>query len=142
MKNFVMFVGSNPSNASTCDAAFHGSTKSSKILTEWTKNVPFKAHCNVVDKKTEGNRPLTGAEIKAATEELRWKLTGATHVVALGNTAAKALDYLKIPHLKMPHPSGRNRLLNDPKYVEGKIKELEAYCNAPSPLAITPESES
>lgn len=141
MKTFVMFVGSNPSNASATDAAFHGATKSSKILTEWTKNIPYKAHCNVIDKKTEGNRPLTTEEVKAGLEDLRWKLTGSTHIVALGKTASKALSLLNVPFYEMPHPSGRNRLLNDPKYVEGKVKGLENYCSQGLPQ-ITSESES
>lgn len=53
-------------------------------------------------------------------------------IVALGKTAEKALTLLGIPHFAMPHPSGRNRQLNDPEYLSKKIKGLQNYCNPSS----------
>ena len=47
----VIFIGSNPANASVTEQAFHGSTKSSKILSEWIKDIDaFKVHINVMNK--------------------------------------------------------------------------------------------
>lgn len=128
----ILFVGSNPSNASTCDIAFHGSTKSSKILTEWTKDVtPIKCHINVMNKKTERNRPLNKQDINANLERLAEDIRciAPDRVVALGKTAAQALTLLRIEFYEMPHPSGLNRKLNDPEYVAQKIKELTKFCN-------------
>ena len=48
-------------------------------------------------------------------------------IVALGNEASKALDKMGIKHLKMPHPSGLNRYLNDIEYEEKYIKLLRDY---------------
>jgi len=131
----ILFVGSNPSNASTCDVAFHGSTKSSIILTEWCKDLDgLKMHVNVLNEKTEGNRPLKQSEIKSNLERLASDLRGITptKIVALGKTAGDALDKLKIEHFKMFHPSGKNRLLNDKALVENKVKEMVAYCSSES----------
>lgn len=134
----ILFVGSNPSNASTCDLAFHGSTKSSKLLTEWCTHLPkdkMRIYINVLNKKTEGNRPLKKSEIKANLEQLTDRLNGInpTHIIALGKTASDALTLLHRNHFAMPHPSGRNRKLNDKEYIEQKLKELSAYC-AESPV--------
>jgi uracil-DNA glycosylase family 4 len=131
----VLFVGSNPSNSSETDVAFHGSTKSSQLLTQWCKNLTMmKMHINVLDKKTEGNRPLKSSEISANLPDLQSKLDmiKPDRVVALGKTAARALTLLHIPHYEMPHPSGCNRKLNDPKYVKEKVKGLEHFCSNPS----------
>lgn len=126
----ILFVGSNPSRASTTEAAFHGSTKSSKILTAWTENVRgIKMHVNVLNKKTENNRPLKTSEIQLNLDLLKSNIEGISpdHVVALGKTASKALTLLGIKHYEMPHPSGKNRKLNDKKFVAEKIKGLLEY---------------
>jgi len=130
----ILFVGSNPSQASTCELAFHTSTKSSKILTEWANHLEgVKMHINVLNDKTEDNRPLKKSEIKANLPRLKTDIDmiNATYVVALGKTAAEALNSIGAKFYEMPHPSGLNRLLNDKEFVEGKIKGLIAYCNQP-----------
>ena len=127
----ILFVGSNPSNASTVDIAFHASTKSSKILTEWCKDIEgAKMHVNVCDVKTEGNKPLTQAQIDENLLLLKFKVTvaNADRVVALGKAAAKALTLLGVEQYEMPHPSGRNRKLNDKAWVAEKVKALQNYC--------------
>jgi uracil-DNA glycosylase len=86
-------------------------------------------HINVLNQKTEKNRPLTGAEVKAALPRLAMDVKGADKIVALGKTAAKALSKLGVEFYEMPHPSGCNRLLNDPKFVEQKVKGLLEYCS-------------
>ena len=140
--NTILFVGSNPSTSSLCNAAFHGSTRSSKILTEWTKDVKgTKLHVNVSSKKTEKNRPLTVQETKDNLDGLEADIIicNPDKIVALGKTAAKALDLLKLDHFKMFHPSGRNRVLNDKALVEKKISEMVAYCSSvdcPLPIEV------
>ena len=49
-------------------------------------------------------------------------------VLALGNVASEWLSKHDIPHLKVPHPSGLNRMWND-KTLESKVVEdIHAYC--------------
>ena len=130
-----LFVGSNPSNASESDVAFHEGTKSSQLLTEWASNLNgMKMHINVLNEKTEGNRPLKKSEIKANLPQLAEtvKLINATKVIAVGKTAAEALRAIGVEHYELPHPSGCNRQLNDKAFVEAKVKGLVEYCSQPT----------
>jgi len=95
----------------------------------------MKVHLNVLNKKTEDNRPLKKSEIKLNLERLASDIKGIepTHIIALGKTAATALTMLGVEYYEMPHPSGRNRKLNNPEYVAGKVKGLTEYCNSARP---------
>jgi uracil-DNA glycosylase len=128
----ILFVGSNPSNASTCDVAFHGSTISSRILTSWCSDLNgILMHINVLNNKTENNRPLKKSEINASLEKLAEKIAiiQPDKIVALGKTAAIALKLLNEKFYEMPHPSPRNRQLNDSEYINQKINKMREYCN-------------
>jgi uracil-DNA glycosylase len=131
----ILFVGSNPSQRSVCSEAFHGSTRSSQILMSWCKDIECKkVFTNVVKQKTENNRPLTQAEINQSLDSLMADILIAQcdKIVALGKTATKALTLLGVDFYEMPHPSGRNRKLNDPKYVEEKVKGLVEFVSQPA----------
>jgi uracil-DNA glycosylase len=79
--------------------------------------------------KTVNNKPLTVKEIHSCLPALATTIANLKpyRVIALGKTAEKALTLLRLQYYAMPHPSGRNRLLNDPKHVEEKIKGMRAY---------------
>jgi hypothetical protein len=47
------------------------------------------------------------------------------HLIALGNNASKALK--GIPHFKLPHPSGRNRQINDKEFIKKKLLECKKW---------------
>ena len=134
----VLFIGSNPSQKSTTIIPFWANTNSSKILNSWIDKVKEQVnveevHClNVANYPTPGNRPLKMPEIKAELDRLAYDIYGLRginpdKVVALGKTAQTALTLLHIPHYAMPHPSGLNRQLNDPKFVEEKINGLVEF---------------
>ena len=141
----ILFVGSNPSVRSETNTAFHGSTKSARILDEWTKDiVGDKIYHNVSTVKTVYNRPLKVSEIKEGAYMLLLHIMQEKpdKIIALGKTAAKALAFTNQAFLEMPHPSGRNRLLNDTKYVEQKIKELAEFCAPASSSIDLPNSNN
>jgi hypothetical protein len=48
-------------------------------------------------------------------------------VIALGNFASESLERAGIRHFKMPHPSPRNRSLNDINYEWEQIKKCGKY---------------
>lgn len=50
-----------------------------------------------------------------------------TKFVALGNEASKSLKQLMIRHFKLPHPSGRNRQVNNKKLIDKKLKECKKW---------------
>lgn len=56
--------------------------------------------------------------------------TSGRPVVALGNSVSSVLSRLGVEHFKMPHPSGRNRLLNDPVFEMMKLCECREYIEA------------
>lgn len=72
------------------------------------------------DIPTINNKPLCRLQIMSDCIELSTKVAraGCDHVVALGNTASFALDYISVEHLQLPHPSGLNRKLNDKETVD------------------------
>ena len=128
----ILFVGSNPSNASASNSAFHGSTRSAQILAQWTKDIDqssVKTYTNVLDVKTDKNRPLKTDEIKANLARLNKDIESADRVVALGKTAAKALGMLGIAFYEMPHPSPRNRANNDKVKLTRMIQSMHEYLN-------------
>ena len=137
--NTILFLGSNPSISSLTDEAFHISTRSSQLITEWVRGIQGNLiYVNVSTQKTKNNRPLSTSEIHSNLETLSQRVTdlAPNKIVALGKTAAKALTLLHLEFYEMPHPSGCNRKLNDKKYVAEKIKGLLEYSNNPSTESI------
>lgn len=134
MANLIL-LGSNPSETSPDASPFHASTRSRVILDAWidrlnTLGWPLEiTFLNVSNDKKSGNKPLTPAEIKAAVPALleRIKQYPDHKVVALGKAASLACKLTGVEFYEMPHPSGLNRLLNDPTYVEEKLKGLACF---------------
>ncbi len=58
-----------------------------------------------------------------------WRDCDLDKVVALGNNASSLLTMLKVPHFKLPHPSGRNRQINDKAFIYNKLQECRAWLN-------------
>lgn len=124
----VWIVGSNPSPKNVNPKLPFWGTKSYETLSKWLTYLGINKHglINVSNEVTSGKIP------KITNEDLfriRTKLEGATKVIALGNTASTALHRLGIKHFKLPHPSGRNRLLNDQNYLNSKLIECKEYLN-------------
>lgn len=128
----ILFIGSNPSESAGSTVAFWQDTSSAKVLAKWIDElgpVDQLFFNNVSPFTTPNNRPLTTTEIRESSERL--KMLVAIHdgakIVALGRTAEKALRMIGEKFYAMPHPSGKNRKLNDKAYVEEKIKGLRNY---------------
>lgn len=127
----ILFIGSNPSEAAGSTVAFWQDTSSAKVLAQWIDQLgPIEQlfFNNVSPCTTPNNRPLNRSEIRENLERL--KMLVAMHdakIVALGRTAERALRMIGEDFYAMPHPSGKNRKLNDKAYVEEKIKGLKNY---------------
>ena len=117
----IAFVASNPSHAGPDSPA-------KKNFYRWLGRIKPPGPVfffNVSNEVTPENRPLKKSEYEL--ERLSDDLRGMHRVVALGATAEDALDRLGIKHFKLPHPSPRNRVLNDPDLVERLLAECKAY---------------
>jgi uracil-DNA glycosylase len=133
----ILFIGSNPSTASSTTNAFCESTKSGRTLNSWIKRIDLPLHAmmiNVSSEPTKNNKPLTAALIKNNLPRLKSKINylKPDKIVALGKVSAKALTLLGIHFYEMPHPSGLNRQLNDISFIEEKINGLKTYILSPS----------
>lgn len=133
----IVFIGSNPSQRSQSVVPFYYNTKSMTILNKWIERMHEGANIrlesvhflNVSNYPTVGNRPLKMSEIRMEIPGLSNRISSIIpdKIIALGKTAETALTLLGVPHYAMPHPSGLNRKLNDPAYVEEKINGLKSY---------------
>lgn len=130
----IVLVGSNPSTASLDDSAFAPGTRSRKILNGWLQGIDATFNfINICNEKTYQNKPLSIAEIKKALPELSASISRTQHdkLIALGVNASTALTLLQLPHYRAPHPSGRNRLLNNTDYVQSMIEQLRSFIDCP-----------
>ena len=93
------------------------------------KHISSRGYTNICFGTTPNNRPLNKKEIEEGkirlTTTLDWFQPEA--IVAVGKIATKVLTEMGLRFYELPHPSGCNRLLNDPKYITEKIKGLEAF---------------
>lgn len=117
----IAFVASNPSNLGPDSPA-------KKNLFKWVRAMKVSqgyAFFNVSNEPTPSNRPLKRSEFQLG--RLMKDLTGAKRVVALGETASIALNKLGVAHFKLPHPSPKNRVLNDKNHVEALLRDCAKY---------------
>lgn len=120
----MIFVGSNPSvRGPDCKAL--------ENLKRWQKIMGLELHqttfTNVSWKTTPKNRPLKRSEYELS--RLFKEVYEHEHVVALGRTASQALTILEVDHFVLPHPSPKNRVLNDKALVEHKLLRCKEYLN-------------
>lgn len=54
-------------------------------------------------------------------------LEGYDKIVTLGSFASHCLDIAGIEHHRLPHPSPRNRLINDVAYIERELEKCKGY---------------
>lgn len=111
----VIFVGDCPSRLNKDpEVAFIGS-KSEKVLRKW------------IDKLNPKEASLTNSHTSLLLLRLEVSYNLGDAIVALGNVASKRLTKRGIPHFKLPHPSPRNRLNNDQKFIDGELKKCKTY---------------
>ena len=92
---------------------------------EWMREVGVDAFSFVNAGFNQGDRVQVNVEfLRLCTEAVR-----PDKYVALGNVASGALRRLGLDHFKLPHPSGRNRLLNDPSFIREQLEACRAYVN-------------
>lgn len=125
----VLLVGSNPSIRCPDPSVPFVGTRSGSKLDQWKAELGSYRfiEINACRLVTEDNRRPKTSELdleglRAAIMEVRPRA-----VVALGKTAADALRRLGAGFFEMPHPSGRNRLLNDRSYERMMVRDCKRW---------------
>src|SRR5260370_41426199 len=113
----VLFVGDRPSKANTDGwYAFKG-TKSGTTLGKWLSALSLtQDDCIMINQVDE-----YFADCARSFHRRGYP------VIALGRNAELALIKSNIPHFTMPHPSGRNRLLNNKQVVALSLARCRQY---------------
>lgn len=62
--------------------------------------------------------------------DLELFLTRGCKFIALGDVAANRLTNAGVSHFKLPHPSGRNRIVNDQKYIKQQLQLCKEWINS------------
>lgn len=108
----ILFVGDKPSYQNwRQDVAFIG-TQSYQILMKWVNTM------QTLDFRMINSN--SAADISKI-------LSHRGPIVALGNIASIRMTRLGVPHFKLPHPSGRNRMLNDKEAIQNRLFECVSW---------------
>lgn len=118
----ILFIGDKPSPKMKSGApAFQGAACEKRLM-EWI----YKIIVNDAD-KNKYRAPVEAYLIANKNDEELLIWARASKVIALGNNAAKHIFSMDIPHFKLPHPSGRNRQINDKEFIAKKLKECREW---------------
>lgn len=110
----ILFIGDKPSKRTDPSVPFKGAA-CEKRLYEWIDKVSSKSHYYfIINKIDDDFIPMVNLAIVTDMP-----------IIALGNNASKALGMCK--HFKLPHPSGRNRQINNKKFIEAKLLKCKEF---------------
>jgi len=113
----VVFVGDKPSNLNdNPNVAFVG-TPSYKNLLKWIKKMEIK----------DDDYVMINSDTPVRLEHAMWMSIHGHEIVALGNIAAKRLSFMDVVFYKLPHPSPRNRKLNDQNFIDSELEKCKNY---------------
>lgn len=117
----MIVVGMNPSNRPTKSKVYKNSTFDR--LNKWMDvlNVQHFSFINLLD-HSKDNPTIKDVDFNSlgVTKEY-------DKVIALGGLASTALNKIGVDHFKLPHPSPRNRLLNDKTFEKKILKDCKEY---------------
>lgn len=113
----IIFVGDKPSPKMKPGAKpFEGAACEAR-LKAWIKELGITEHLVFNSHST--------ADWWNALDAIDYHRTAL--IVALGNNASKRLNEECLDHFKLPHPSGRNRQINDKAFIEKKLQECREW---------------
>lgn len=112
----IVFVGDCPSRLNKDPKVPFIGSKSYPVLLSWIGKVIKNDNYLLTNSHTD----------KELSRVSKWHNKGAK-IVALGNNANKRLLKMNIKHFKLPHPSPRNRKLNDQVFVDLELEKCKNY---------------
>ena len=114
----IYFIGDKPSKCNVDPRIAFVGTNSYRTLLLWIHTMNLSINDIMLFNSDMFVKQLKGKKIIINEED---------QIVALGKEASIVLDEEIMPHLRIPHPSGLNRSLNDPQLVNKFLKECKAY---------------
>lgn len=124
----VLIVGQNPSRMNFDPEVPFVGTKSYKTLLDWIKYLDIKEF-DTVNVCEEYTIPTSFKALMNQTQHVisyigKYK---PDNIIALGSVAHRVLDELGVKHYTLPHPSPRNRSLNDKTAIIEKLDRCKKY---------------
>jgi uracil-DNA glycosylase len=113
----ILFIGDKPSSKMRPNARPFEGAACEKRLMEWIRFLGIESDGYVL--LNQSDWPNTLGWLTVA-------LVRKYPVIALGNTASRYIS-ARNPHFKLPHPSGRNRQINDKVFINSKLEECKKY---------------
>lgn len=126
----VLVVGQNPSRHNLDPKIAFEGTKSFTTIEEWMQEMSVASSgYMLVNAFIKVNQKYNKDEFEIAVARLNsyMKIIKPEKVIALGKMAAKALKKAGIDHFELPHPSGRNRKLNDVEWLQEQLFQAREY---------------
>lgn len=126
----ILFVASNPSKLNKNPTVAMVGARSEPNFNAWAKFlVPSGQYAivNASDRVLEDGEKLKRSDYDLLRLSNYAIHPSVTKVVALGNVAADALDTIGIKYFKLPHPSPKNRFLNNAVQVEAVLIECKQW---------------
>lgn len=113
----ILVVGINPANKSK--------SQTLKRLNRWMDELNIKHYSFMNCIFTKGVYSADQVDYSLISQYLM----GIKYykILALGGFSSNVLDKIKIDHFKLPHPSPRNRKLNDKTFETNILKECKKY---------------
>lgn len=126
----ILIIGQNPAKGFEHNPAFEG-TKSGKRLFKWLKKAKIYNYTCLNIWQKSGKLPnILEVKYDFCRNLLHNRNWPYNKIVTVGKISDKVIKQILIDHrniLNIPHPSGLNRKLNDPKVEEQIIKDLREF---------------
>lgn len=124
LHSLLYIVADQPSNKNLSPSVPLVGTSSYKNLLNWFANMDVDItrvrFYNQADGPFDNQLSLLTLNKAIELEQIK--------VIALGQRAAKYLDKAGVEeYYILPHPSPRNRQLNDPEFIKGKLAACQTY---------------
>jgi hypothetical protein len=116
----ILILGQNPGNN---PKAYHYKNHTIDRLNKWADlfSVRHYSFMNCTD--TRGVIKLKDVDF----DYVQFSVLGYNKVIALGGFPSTVLDCINITHFRLPHPSPRNRVLNDKVELSRILDECKRY---------------
>lgn len=112
----ILFVGDKPSAKMKLGALPFKGAACEKRLVEWIGCLGSRIKYVIINSNPRDSRFFYWVKLA---------LNNNYPIIALGNNASKVMTPTK--HFKLPHPSGRNRQINDKQFITNKLSECREY---------------